>query len=210
MNRGEAGRNGRASGGGARKEETKGSGRNVGDCKEGERSGGSGAGGCCGTSTFLSPITPNHQTTKILVEGARRVWGTMKVTTTNSLKSVISKFCEVTAVKFKRKTVCDSAGQIKRWWFVMHGSEDALQILDSKWGQIRAQTCWKLEQCFRPVSEENTSTSQTLDLPSSNVSPAEESATPTTGSDACNSVEQLSSASESQSTPIQAAPFLES
>ena len=35
--------------GGARKEETKGGGNNVGDCKEGERSGGSGAGGCCGT-----------------------------------------------------------------------------------------------------------------------------------------------------------------
>ena len=39
-------------------------------------------------------------------------WGTMKVTTTNSLTSAISKFCDVTSVKFKRKTVCDSAGQI--------------------------------------------------------------------------------------------------
>ena len=55
------------------------------------RSGGSGAGCCCGSSTFLSPITSNHQITKILVEGARRVWGTMKVTTINSLKSVVSK-----------------------------------------------------------------------------------------------------------------------
>ena len=36
--------------------------------------------------------------------------------------------------------------------------------LDSKWDQIQAHTCWKLEQCLSPVSEENTSTSQTHNI----------------------------------------------
>ena len=56
--------------------------------------------------------------------------------------------------------MCEHDGQIKRWWFVMHGTEDALQ--DSKWDQIQAYTCWKLEQCLRPLNEEDTSTSQPI------------------------------------------------
>ena len=54
-------------------------GRNVWDCREGEMYGGSSAG--CGeeTSSFVSQNTSNHQTAKFPVEGAHRVWGTMKV-----------------------------------------------------------------------------------------------------------------------------------
>ena len=157
------------------------------------------------SSGTSSSNTPNRLSTKIPVEGARRVWGTLKVTTTNAVKSVI---CSVASLKFKRKTVCDNAGQLKRWWFVMHGSEDALQILDGKWDQIQAHTCWKLEQCFRPFTEEGTSTSQPFDLQPSSVTPAEKSSPPTTtGPETCNtcSVEELS---DSQSTPALAVPFL--
>ena len=207
VSRGGAGRDERVGGGGARKRDMESSGRNVeGSGREGGRSGGRGGGGD-GTSTLPpsnAPNTPNRRTAKIPVEGARRVWGTLKVTTTISVKSVIAKFCSVASLKFKRKTICDHDGQIKRWWFVMHGSEDALQILDSKWDLIQAHTCWKLEQCFRPLTEEDTSTSQPLDLQSSNATPADKSSPPpTTGPD---SVEKLS---DSQSTPIPTTPFLE-
>ena len=79
MSRGGAGRNERTLGVGARKGETEGGGRNVWDCREGEMYGGSSA-GCGGkTSSFLSQNTSNLLTSKFPVEGACRVWGTMKV-----------------------------------------------------------------------------------------------------------------------------------
>ena len=204
MSRGGAGRDERVGGGGARKRDMESGGRNVERSRrEGGRYGGRGGGGE-GTSTLPPSNTPNRRTTKIPVEGARRVWGTLKVTTPNSVKSVIAKFCSVASLKFKRKTICDHDGRIKRWWFVMHGSEDALQILDSKWDLIQAHTCWKLEQCFKPLLEVDTSTSQPLDLQSSHVTPAEKSSPPTTTGPA--SVEKLS---DSQSTPTPTTPFLE-
>ena len=61
----------------------------------------SGGGDNCNSSLSRS----SQLTTKVPVEGVRRVWGTMKVTTTNSLKSAISIFCPVTLLKCKKKTI---------------------------------------------------------------------------------------------------------
>ena len=55
-----------------------------------------------------------QQAPKIVVEGTRRVWGTFKVSTTNSLKSVISKFFPVMSLRIKRKFANDSSGQVKK------------------------------------------------------------------------------------------------
>ena len=87
---------------------------------------------------------------KVRVQGARRVWGTMKLTTPTSLRHVISKFCPGRSLQIKRKTICDQAGQILRWWFVLHAPEDVLTALDAVWEQIKLQTGWKLELCFKP------------------------------------------------------------
>ena len=94
----------------------------------GVSSGGSGSGsGGAGGGGNSSVGTQRQKTTeKIRVEGARRVWGKMKVTTATSLKIAISKFCPVTTLRIKRKTVSDDVGHVKRWWFIIHAAENVL------------------------------------------------------------------------------------
>ena len=78
----------------------------------------------------------------------------MKVTTTSSLKSTILKFCpqttSQTTLQIKRKTVLDVVGNVRRWWFVIHASENVLLDLEGSWDQLQLQTGWKLEPCFKP------------------------------------------------------------
>ena len=90
---------------------------------------------------------------KIRVEGARRVWGTMKVTTVFTLMNALSKMFNATNLQIKRKTVLDNAGEVKRWWFIIHASESVLCNLDDTWEQLKLQTGWKLEPCFKPCSQ---------------------------------------------------------
>ena len=90
-----------------------------GDDGDGSSGGGGGAGGGAGGVAGGGPggaggggnssvNTRRQKTTeKTRVEGACRVWGTMKVTTTASLNFAISKFCPVTTLQIKRKTVKD-------------------------------------------------------------------------------------------------------
>ena len=85
-----------------------------------------------------------------LVEGARRVWRTMKGTATGAVIFTISKFALVASLKIKRKTNVDSTGMINTWWFVIHDSEANLQLLETKYEAIQLQTSCKLEPCFKP------------------------------------------------------------
>lgn len=48
--------------------------------------------------------------TKVVVEGAHRIWGTLKVNTTSSLQAVITKLVGATSLSFKRKTICGRSG----------------------------------------------------------------------------------------------------
>ena len=41
---------------------------------------------------------------RVRVEGARRVWGTMKHTTTKTIKNAISRFCNIEGLSIRRKT----------------------------------------------------------------------------------------------------------
>ena len=141
---------------------------------------------------------------KIRVQGARRVWGTMKVTTASSLKHAISKFCPASSLQVKRKTVNDHSGQVKRWWFVIHAPEDILLDLDSTWEQLQLQTGWKLEPCFRPsqltVASNCIMPQLQVDGQCSMVEP-----TPSTSvsePNACDSDDQTSYPPSSESTPF--------
>lgn len=98
-----------------------------------------------GGSPFDS--TDHDKFKKVRVEGVRRVWGTMSVTSTSSLKTTITKLTSTDLLLIKRKTITDNTGQVKRWWFVLR---DVLQELESKWDIIKTQTGWKLELCFKP------------------------------------------------------------
>ena len=87
------------------------------------------------------------------VEGAPRVWGTMRSTSSSLLKSALTKFSPSATLTVKRKTVQSSTGTEKWWWFVLHDSEEALKSLEEKWETINLYTGWKLEFCFKPVIE---------------------------------------------------------
>ena len=38
------------------------------------------------------------------------------------------------------------------WWFVVHGSESDLTLLEKSWGKIQSQTLWTLQECFMPAA----------------------------------------------------------
>ena len=139
----------------------------------------------------------NSSAGKVRVEGARRVWGTMKVTSSSTLKHGISRVFSVSDLQIKRKTILDNAGEVKRWWFVVHAPESVLCDLDSAWKSLNLQTGWKLEPCYKPGSQPlatmhslchngNVSQVSTEDLPASN-SPITASATvdTNTSSESC-------------------------
>ena len=121
-----------------------------------------------------STITQEKQKliNKVQVVGARRVWGMMKVTTTSSLKSTLLKFCPPTSLQIKRKTVLDIAGNVRRWWFVIHASENLLLDLEGRWDQLQFQTGWKLEPCFKPVDSVTSNVDPQTSLDDNAVTPA--------------------------------------
>ena len=117
----------------------------------------------------------NNSLEKVRVEGARRVWGTMRVTTSSSLRYAVSKVFNATSLQIKRKTVSDHAGQVKRWWFIIHAPENVLLNLDAAWEQLKLQTGWKLEPCFKPSSQHiSQTTSSANTTPQSQVRTSEE------------------------------------
>ena len=91
---------------------------------------------------------------KVKVAGARRIWGTLKNSTTNTVKNVILRLCKVDGeIRVRRK---DKEGKSKKstWWYVVHGDEHLLTELESKWASVNLQTSWKLEPCFKIESLE--------------------------------------------------------
>ena len=53
---------------------------------------------------------------KVKVNGARRVWGTMRNCTTNAVSFAISKLCGITPSKMKRKFKKNDSGRLVKWW----------------------------------------------------------------------------------------------
>lgn len=78
----------------------------------------------------------------VKVDGARKVWGTLKSSTTASVKSAISRVCNNNTVKVKRKFKVGSGTQETqaRWWYVLHDSEEALVSLETNWERLALQT----------------------------------------------------------------------
>ena len=69
------------------------------------------------------------------------------------MQAVITKFVAATSLSFKRKTICDRSGRLRRWWFIIHGSEVDLLSLESKWDLVKLHTNWKLERCHKPFTQ---------------------------------------------------------
>ena len=100
------------------------------------------------TGTYTNTITP----IQFQLSGVRRVWGTLKSTTTAAVENALSLVSEVPVneilVKCKYKVKEESDRRLTRWWFILRASEQTLRALGNHWQKIQIQTAWKLE----PVS----------------------------------------------------------
>ena len=102
---------------------------------------------------------------KVKVEGKRKIWGTLRATTTVVVKNAIKSMTDLeVAVKRKYKTTAPGSGdsmRVSRWWFVVSANEELLKQLEGKWPTVKLQTNWGLEPvlCFNDVDESAPSTS---------------------------------------------------
>ena len=84
----------------------------------------------------------------VSVPGARRIWGTLKSTTTRAVENVITTLTKVSGselkIKRKYKTATGSSARVVRWWFVVRAEESVLEQVQKEWNQVAMQTDWKL------------------------------------------------------------------
>ena len=84
---------------------------------------------------------------KIKVDGARRIWNTMPTCSARAVAITIAKLLPVKLdfqVKHKTKKLANKT----IWWFVVHGSEGDLTLLERDWEKVQHQTLWSLQNCF--------------------------------------------------------------
>ena len=96
----------------------------------------------------------------VSVPGARRIWGTLKSTTTRAVENVITTLTKVSGselkIKRKYKTATGSSARVVRWWFVVRAEESVLEQVQKEWNQVAMQTDWKLTpllQHAKPITE---------------------------------------------------------
>ena len=85
------------------------------------------------------------------IEDARRVWGTLRSTTTSAITNVIKRLTPSTLAEnltVKRKYKTNQEGVSKKWWFVIRGGKHNLEILEKEWSKVATQTGWKLEPAY--------------------------------------------------------------
>ncbi len=105
-----------------------------------------------GTNTgFVSPRQQGSmKTPRVSITGARKIWGTLKATTTaagvaNALKVLAKVPPNTISIKRKYKTVNSDSKWVTRWWFVVRRDEKVLEQLQDDGEAVRVQTAWKLE-----------------------------------------------------------------
>ena len=108
---------------------------------------------------------------RVKVLGARKVWGTLRATTSLAVRNVISNIAKIPseqlAIKRKYKE-SPSSRKASKWWFVIRGDEKLLQQLESKWQSISLLTAWKLQDVLEYADD---SPIMPSDVPSSMVEP---------------------------------------
>ena len=116
----------------------------------------------------LPPLLPlmNHPmliivfvkgTVKIQVAGSRKIWGTLKSTTTSAVSNAV---CSLTGMNadnliFKRKYKTNPTKNSSKWWFGIRSDEALLKDLEEKWHLIALQTNWKIEPVLRLSDDPN-------------------------------------------------------
>ena len=92
------------------------------------------------------PTKQNPSKEKVL--GARRVWGTLRICTADTVHSAIKRFCGFDSVRVRKYK--DMSNGSERWWFVLD-EESVFCAFEEKWNLVEIHNCWKLESCFKPT-----------------------------------------------------------
>ena len=86
------------------------------------------------------------------VNGARKVWGTMRGTTKTAVENTLHTLTKIPknslVIKRKYRTAQDNSNRVTRWWFVLRGEEEILAQLQEEWPVVALQTAWKLQPLF--------------------------------------------------------------
>ena len=102
-------------------------------------------GGSSGTSSPLlySHSPPNSSNlTKVL--GAQKIGGTLKSCTVTAVKNAIQRLCPDLPNNLRVRRKLKTNGEKIRWWYIVHGPEHVLSILEQQWEAIKLQTSWNL------------------------------------------------------------------
>lgn len=103
------------------------------------------------------------------VPGARRVWGPFHFCSPNAVLGCIKRLTGTDAkLRIKKKTK-EVANNKTIWWFVIHGDEKDLCILNEEWSKVNLQTSWRLESCFAPLSNNSETTRDPSNSPANPV-----------------------------------------
>ena len=108
-----------------------------------------------GESHGSEPNTTGHAKPRwkfVRIEDARRVWGTLKSTTTSAVTNAIKHITPGSLAEnltVRRKYKATQEGTVKKWWFVVRGDKANLELLEKEWPKVAIQTGWKLEPAFR-------------------------------------------------------------
>lgn len=139
---------------------------------------------------------PRQEKEKVCVPGARKIWGTMKSCTVQTVSTTIATLCPNVAGKLqlRRKFKTNDSGHTKRWWFLIREEEDVLVELQQIWDRVSTQTSWRLEECLK--YKEATSEPSNIATPrcTPSVQPSPRNLHPTT--------EKSASSSTTESDPL--------
>ena len=75
---------------------------------------------------------------KIQVAGSRKIWGTLKSTTTSAVSNAVCSLTRMNAdhLIFKCKYKTNPTKNSSKWWFVIRSDEALLKDLEEKWHLI--------------------------------------------------------------------------
>ena len=103
-----------------------------------------------GTRSTQESGASHRAVKRVIVEGARRIWGTMKACPPSVVLNTIAKVTEIKEELRIRRKSKNLSGNKLVWWFVLHCNEEVLCKLDGKWEKVQAQTGWRLQCCYMP------------------------------------------------------------
>ena len=92
------------------------------------------------------------------VPGARKIWGTVKATSSSAISSTLKRLTSAgTKLFVKKKKVLRAV--VKKWWFIVRGKEEDLVQLQDEWEVVNTQTKWKIEKVSYYSSNRETNSS---------------------------------------------------